>query len=163
MKKTEDANLNEMLLLKRQKLDELRNEGKDPFVNESYEVTTRSKDIKEEFKEDEEREVSIAGRVMSKRRHGKICFLDVRDSVGTIQVFARKDVLEDKYEEVKGLDIGDIIGVKGLVFKTEAGEITVRATDLTLLSKSLQILPEKFHGLKAVSYTHLTLPTNREV
>lgn len=94
------------------------------------------------------REVSIAGRVMSKRRHGKICFLDVRDSVGTIQVFARKDVLEDKYEDVKGLDIGDIIGVKGIVFKTEAGEITVRATDLTLLSKSLQILPEKFHGLK---------------
>ena len=148
MKKTEDANLNEMLLLKRQKLDELRNEGKDPFVNESYDVTARSKDIKEEFKEDEERKVSIAGRVMSKRRHGKICFLDVRDAVGTIQVFARKDVLEDKYEEVKGLDIGDIIGVKGLVFKTEAGEITVRANDLTLLSKSLQILPEKFHGLK---------------
>ena len=148
MKKTEDANLNEMLLLKRQKLDELRNEGKDPFINESYDVSARSKDIKEEFNEDEEREVSIAGRVMSKRRHGKICFLDVRDSVGTIQVFARKDVLEDKYEEVKGLDIGDIVGVKGLVFKTEAGEITVRATDLTLLSKSLQILPEKFHGLK---------------
>ena len=148
MKKTEDANLNEMLLLKRQKLDELKNEGKDPFVNETYDVTARSKDIKEEFKEDEEREVSIAGRVMSKRRHGKICFLDVRDSLGTIQVFARKDVLEDKYEEVKGLDIGDIVGVKGVVFKTEAGEITVRATDLTLLSKSLQILPEKFHGLK---------------
>ena len=148
MKKTEEANLNEMLLLKRQKLEELRNEGKDPFINESYDVTARSKGIKEEFNEDEEREVSIAGRVMSKRRHGKICFLDVRDSVGTIQVFARKDVLEDKYEEVKGLDIGDIVGVKGIVFKTEAGEITVRATDLTLLSKSLQILPEKFHGLK---------------
>ena len=148
MKKTEDANLNEMLLLKRQKLDELKSEGKDPFVNETYDVTARSKDIKEEFKEDEEREVSIAGRVMSKRRHGKICFLDVRDALGTIQVFARKDVLEDKYEEVKGLDIGDIVGVKGIVFKTEAGEITVRATDLTLLSKSLQILPEKFHGLK---------------
>ena len=148
MKKTEEANLNEMLLLKRQKLEELRNEGKDPFVNESYEISAHSKDIKEEFKEDEEREVSIAGRVMSKRRHGKICFLDIRDSVGTIQVFARKDVLEDKYEEVKGLDIGDILGVKGIVFKTEAGEITVRATDLTLLSKSLQILPEKFHGLK---------------
>lgn len=148
MKKTEDANLNEMLLLKRQKLEELRNEGKDPFVNESYEISAHSKNIKEEFKDDEEREVSIAGRVMSKRRHGKICFLDIRDSVGTIQVFARKDVLEDKYEEVKGLDIGDILGVKGIVFKTEAGEITVRATDLTLLSKSLQILPEKFHGLK---------------
>ncbi|CAG7588533.1 Elongation factor P--(R)-beta-lysine ligase [Peptoniphilus tyrrelliae] len=148
MKKTEEANLNEMLLLKRQKLEELRNEGKDPFINESYDVSAHSKDIKEEFNEDEEREVSIAGRVMSKRRHGKICFLDVRDSVGTIQVFARKDVLEDKYEEVKVLDIGDIVGVKGIVFKTEAGEITVRATDLTLLSKSLQILPEKFHGLK---------------
>ena len=148
MKKTEDAKLNEMLLLKRQKLDELKKEGKDPFVNETYDVTAHSVDIKEEFNEAEEREVSIAGRVMSKRRHGKICFLDVRDSVGTIQVFARKDVLEDKYEEVKGLDIGDIIGVKGIVFKTEAGEITVRATDLTLLSKSLQILPEKFHGLK---------------
>lgn len=148
MKKTEDAKLNEMLLLKRRKLDELKNEGKDPFVNETYDVTAHSKDIKEEFNEDEEREVSIAGRVMSKRRHGKICFLDVRDSVGTIQVFARKDVLEDKYEDVKGLDIGDIIGVKGIVFKTEAGEITVRTTDLTLLSKSLQILPEKFHGLK---------------
>jgi len=148
VKKTEDAKLNEMLLLKRRKLDELKNEGKDPFVNETYDVTAHSKDIKEEFNEDEEREVSIAGRVMSKRRHGKICFLDVRDSVGTIQVFARKDVLEDKYEDVKGLDIGDIIGVKGIVFKTEAGEITVRATDLTLLSKSLQILPEKFHGLK---------------
>ena len=148
MKKTEDAKLNEMLLLKRRKLDELKNEGKDPFVNETYDVTAHSKDIKEEFNEDEEREVSIAGRVMSKRRHGKICFLDVRDSVGTIQVFVRKDVLEDKYEDVKGLDIGDIIGVKGIVFKTEAGEITVRATDLTLLSKSLQILPEKFHGLK---------------
>ncbi|WP_062552553.1 lysine--tRNA ligase [Peptoniphilus phoceensis] len=137
-----------MLLLKRQKLDELKKEGKDPFVNETYDVTAHSVDIKEEFNEAEEREVSIAGRVMSKRRHGKICFLDVRDSVGTIQVFARKDVLEDKYEEVKGLDIGDIIGVKGIVFKTEAGEITVRARDLTLLSKSLQILPEKFHGLK---------------
>ena len=148
MKKTEDAKLNEMLLLKRQKLDELKKEGKDPFVNETYDVTAHSVDIKEEFNEAEEREVSIAGRVMSKRRHGKICFLDVRDSVGTIQVFARKDVLEEKYEEVKGLDIGDIIGVKGIVFKTEAGEITVRATDLTLLSKSLQILPEKFHGLK---------------
>ncbi|OLR65801.1 lysine--tRNA ligase [Peptoniphilus porci] len=137
-----------MLLLKRQKLEELKSEGKDPFVKETYDVTAHSKDIKEGFNEDEEREVSIAGRVMSKRRHGKICFLDIRDSVGTIQVFARKDVLEDKYEEVKGLDIGDIVGVKGVVFKTEAGEITVRATDLTLLSKSLQILPEKFHGLK---------------
>lgn len=148
MKKTEEANLNEMLLLKRQKLDELKKEGKDPFVNETYDVTAHSVGIKEEFNEADEREVSIAGRIMSKRRHGKICFLDLRDSEGNIQVFARKDVLEDKYEDVKGIDIGDIVGVKGIVFKTEAGEITVRATDITLLSKSLQILPEKFHGLK---------------
>ena len=137
-----------MLLLKRQKLDELKKEGKDPFVNETYDVTAHSVEIKEEFNEADEREVSIAGRIMSKRRHGKICFLDLRDSEGNIQVFARKDVLEDKYEDVKGIDIGDIVGVKGIVFKTEAGEITVRATDITLLSKSLQILPEKFHGLK---------------
>ncbi|MFR6152681.1 MAG: lysine--tRNA ligase [Peptoniphilus sp.] len=137
-----------MLLLKRQKLDELKKEGKDPFVNETYDVTAHSVGIKEEFNEADEREVSIAGRIMSKRRHGKICFLDLRDSEGNIQVFARKDVLEDKYEDVKGIDIGDIVGVKGIVFKTEAGEITVRATDITLLSKSLQILPEKFHGLK---------------
>ena len=137
-----------MLLLKRQKLEELKSEGKDPFVNETYDVTAHSVDIKEEFNEADEREVSIAGRIMSKRRHGKICFLDLRDSKGNIQVFARKDVLEEKYEDVKGIDIGDIVGVKGIVFKTEAGEITVRATDISLLSKSLQILPEKFHGLK---------------
>ena len=148
MKKTEDANLNEMLLLKRQKLEELKNEGKDPFVHEIYDVTAHSVGIKEEFNEADEREVSIAGRIMSKRRHGKICFLDLRDSEGSIQVFARKDVLEEKYEDVKSIDIGDIVGVKGIVFKTEAGEITVRATDISLLSKSLQILPEKFHGLK---------------
>ncbi|MDU3087511.1 MAG: lysine--tRNA ligase, partial [Peptoniphilus harei] len=137
-----------MLLLKRQKLEELKNEGKDPFVHETYDVTAHSVGIKEEFNEADEREVSIAGRIMSKRRHGKICFLDLRDSEGNIQVFARKDVLEEKYEDVKGIDIGDIVGVKGIVFKTEAGEITVRATDISLLSKSLQILPEKFHGLK---------------
>ncbi|WP_425516608.1 lysine--tRNA ligase [Peptoniphilus ovalis] len=137
-----------MLLMRRQKLEELRQEGKDPFIHETYDVDAYSKDIKDEFNEADEREVLIAGRVMSKRRHGKICFLDVRDSKGNIQVFARKDVLEEKYEDVKGLDIGDIIGVKGIVFQTEAGEITVRATDLVLLSKSLQILPEKFHGLK---------------
>ena len=137
-----------MLLLKRQKLEELKSEGKDPFVHETYDVTAHSVGIKEEFNEADEREVSIAGRIMSKRRHGKICFLDLRDSEGSIQVFARKDVLEEKYEDVKGIDIGDIVGVKGIVFKTEAGEITVRATDISLLSKSLQILPEKFHGLK---------------
>lgn len=148
-KKTqEEKRLNEMLLLRRRKLEELRENGKDPFKISKYDVSIYSEKIKENFEELEEKEVSIAGRVMSKRRHGKIAFLDVQDQEGKIQVFARKDVLEENYEDVKGLDMGDIIGVKGLVFKTEAGEISVRATELTLLSKSLQILPEKFHGLK---------------
>ncbi|MBP2026165.1 lysine--tRNA ligase [Peptoniphilus stercorisuis] len=148
-KKTqEEKRLNEMLLLRRRKLEELREEGKDPFKISKYDVSIYSNKIKENFEELEEKEVSIAGRVMSKRRHGKIAFLDIQDQEGRIQVFARKDVLEENYEDVKGLDMGDIIGVKGLVFKTEAGEISVRATELTLLTKSLQILPEKFHGLK---------------
>ena len=149
MKKTNEQKQNEMLLLRRRYLEELRNAGKDPFINEKYDVDSYSKDIKEKFDEYEDKTVKIAGRVMGKRRHGKIAFLDIQDSVGTIQVFARKDVLgEELYEDVKGLDIGDIIGAEGVVFKTEAGEITVRATGLVLLSKSLQILPEKFHGLK---------------
>lgn len=149
MKKTNEQKQNEMLLLRRRYLEELRNAGKDPFINEKYDVNSYSKDIKEKFDEYEDKTVNIAGRVMGKRRHGKIAFLDIQDSVGTIQVFSRKDVLgEELYEDVKGLDIGDIIGVEGVVFKTEAGEITVRATGLVLLSKSLQILPEKFHGLK---------------
>lgn len=149
MQKSEEKKLNEMLVLRRQKLQELRDAGKDPFQISKYDVTHYSKDIKENFESLEEKEdVSIAGRVMSKRRHGKIAFLDVQDQEGRIQVFARKDVLEDNYEDVKGLDIGDIIGVRGVVFKTEAGEITVRAKEVVLLSKSLQILPEKFHGLK---------------
>ena len=148
MQKSDDKRLNEMLLLRRRKLEELREEGKDPFKISKYDVTHYSTAIKDNFEELEEKEVSIAGRVMSKRRHGKIAFLDIQDQEGRIQVFARKDILEENYEDVKGLDIGDIVGVKGLVFKTEAGEITVRATELTLLTKSLQILPEKFHGLK---------------
>lgn len=149
MKKTNEQKQNEMLLLRRRYLEELRSAGKDPFIHEKYDVDSYSKDIKDSFDEYEDKTVKIAGRVMSKRRHGKIAFLDIQDSRGTIQVFARKDVLgEEIYEDVKGLDIGDIIGAEGVVFKTEAGEITVRATDVVLLSKSLQILPEKFHGLK---------------
>ena len=121
-KKTqEEKRLNEMLLLRRRKLEELREEGKDPFKISKYDVSIYSNKIKENFEELEEKEVSIAGRVMSKRRHGKIAFLDIQDQEGRIQVFARKDVLEENYEDVKGLDMGDIIGVKGLVFKTEAG------------------------------------------
>ena len=148
MQGSDEKKLNEMLILKRRRLEELRETGKDPFKVTKYEVSNFSTDIKDKFEEFENKNVSIAGRIMSKRRHGKIAFLDIQDSKGTIQVFARKDVLNEGYEDVKGYDIGDIIGVEGEVFKTEAGEITVRATATQLLSKSLQILPEKFHGLK---------------
>ncbi|MFR7350270.1 lysine--tRNA ligase [Peptoniphilus sp.] len=139
-----------MLLLKRNKLKELRERGEDPFKIESYPVDSYSKDIKDNFSEFEEKEVVVAGRIMSKRRHGKIAFLDLLDSKGTIQIFLRKDVMDEGYNVIKDIDIGDIVGVKGTVFKTEAGEITVRASEASLLSKSLQILPEKFHGLKDI-------------
>lgn len=148
MQKSEEKKLNEMLILKRQKLSELRENGKDPFKISKYDVDTYSKEIKDKFDEYEDKIVSVAGRIMSKRRHGKIAFLDLQDQEGRIQIFARKDVLEEGYEDVKGYDIGDIIGVKGQVFKTQAGEISIRASETVLLSKSLQILPEKFHGLK---------------
>ncbi|RVU54559.1 lysine--tRNA ligase [Anaerosphaera multitolerans] len=148
MQKADEKRLNEMLLLRRQKLKDLKEEGRDPFEISKYDVTDYSMEIKNNFKEYEGKKVSVAGRVMSKRRHGKIAFFDIQDNEGRIQIFARKDVLLENYEEVKGFDIGDIVGVKGEVFKTEAGEISVRAEHTILLAKSLQILPEKFHGLK---------------
>ena len=147
---SQEKDLNEMLLLKRNKLKELRERGEDPFLIESYPVDSYSKDIKDNFSDFEEKDVVVAGRIMSKRRHGKIAFLDLQDSKGTIQIFLRKDVMNEGYDVIKDIDIGDIVGVKGKVFKTEAGEITVRATEASLLSKSLQILPEKFHGLKDI-------------
>jgi len=148
MQKADEKRLNEMLLLRRQKLKELKEEGRNPYEISKYDVTEYSTQIKDNFEEFEGKKVSVAGRVMSKRRHGKIAFFDIQDNEGRIQIFARKDILLENYEEVKGFDIGDIVGVKGEVFKTEAGEISVRAENTILLSKSLQILPEKFHGLK---------------
>ncbi|WBW49328.1 lysine--tRNA ligase [Peptoniphilus equinus] len=148
MANNEEKKLNEMLLARRDKLNELKDAGKDPFQVSSYNVTHHSETIKADFETLEEQPVSVAGRIMSKRRHGKIAFLDIQDEQGRIQIFARKDVLEDNYEDMKSYDIGDIIGVEGLVFKTDAGEVTVRATATLLLSKSLTILPEKWHGLK---------------
>ena len=163
-------NLNEMRLLRRQKLEDLRQAGKDPFVYEKYDVTEYSQEIKDKYEAYEGKIVSVAGRIMSKRGHGKIMFLDLQDSQGRIQLFARKDVLEDSYEDVKSWDIGDIVGIKGEVFTTKAGEISIRLTSAALLSKSLQILPEKFHGLKDMDlryrqrYVDLIVnPENREV
>ena len=141
-------NLNEMLLMRREKLKKLQEEGKNPFIHETYDVSHHSNDIKDDFEGFEGKEVSVAGRIMSKRGHGKVLFMDLQDMNGRIQIFAKKDQLEEVYDDVKTYDIGDIIGVKGEVFKTKAGEISIRASEIVLLSKSLQILPEKFHGLK---------------
>lgn len=148
MAQEESARLAQILKNRRDKLTELQNAGLDPFTITKYDRTATSEDIKNKYDEFEGKTVSIAGRVMSKRRMGKVGFGDLLDFTGKIQVFARKDVLGDEeYDRFKKLDIGDIIGVTGVVFTTEAGEISVRAEKIMLLSKSLQPLPEKFHGL----------------
>lgn len=144
-----DENLNEMLKIRRDKLKELQDAGENPFLIEKYDYTHHSLTIKDNFDEFEGKIVSVAGRLMSKRGHGKVSFMDLQDSEGKIQIFAKMDLLgEEAYKKLSMLDLGDIIGVKGEVFKTKTEEISIRATEITLLTKSLQILPEKFHGLK---------------
>ncbi|MFA7533423.1 MAG: lysine--tRNA ligase, partial [Tissierellaceae bacterium] len=144
-----DLNLNEMLKIRREKLKELMDKGKNPFLIEKFDYTHHSSTVKDNFEELEEKEVSVAGRIMSRRGHGKVSFIDIQDQEGRIQIFAKQDLLgEEGYKDLSLLDIGDIIGVKGAVFKTKAGEISIRAEEVLLLTKSLQILPEKFHGLK---------------
>ena len=140
--------LNQVLKVRREKLAELQAAGKDPFVITKYDQTSHSREIVEHFEEMDGREVSIAGRIMSKRVMGKASFCHVQDKLGTIQCYVQRDSLGDEaYKEFKRMDIGDIVGVKGYVFKTQTGEISVHAEQVTLLSKSLQPLPEKFHGL----------------
>lgn len=144
-----EQDLNEMLQIRREKLEELRENNKDPFFVEEYDVTHSSQEIKDKFDEMEDEEVSLAGRIVSRRGHGKVNFMDIQDSEGRIQLFVKFDLIgEEAYEDLKYLDLGDIIGVKGEVFKTRAGEVSIRVKDMLLMSKSLQILPEKFHGLK---------------
>lgn len=144
-----EENLNEMLILRREKLKKLVEMERNPFLIEKYDYTHHSVEIKEHFEELEGKEVSIAGRIMSKRGHGKVCFVDLQDTEGRIQLFVKMDAVgEEEYELFKTYDIGDIIGVEGEVFITKTEEISVRANKIVLLSKSLQILPEKFHGLK---------------
>lgn len=147
---TEEAQeLNEILRIRRQKLDELQKKGKNPFNIVKYNVTHKTKEIIDSFDQLEGKTVSIAGRLMAKRGMGKSSFCDLQDRDGKIQLFFRiNDVGEEAYEEFKKLDIGDIIGVSGTVFKTHMGEISIRVQEYTLLSKSLRPLPEKFHGLK---------------
>jgi len=144
-----ELNLNEMLMIRRDKLKTLIENGKDPFIVEKFDYTHHSDTIKENFEELEGQQVSVAGRIMSRRGHGKVSFIDIQDSEGRIQVFAKLDSIgEEEYKELSFLDLGDIIGVHGEVFKTKAGEISIRADKILLMTKSLQILPEKFHGLK---------------
>lgn len=144
-----EQNLNEMLKIRRDKLAKLMESGKNPYLIEKYDYTHHSDEIKDNYDELEGKRVSVAGRLMSRRGHGKVTFFDLQDSNGRIQLFAKKDVLGDEgYEDLDFLDIGDIVGAEGTVFKTQTGEVSIRTEKITLLSKSLQILPEKFHGLK---------------
>ncbi|NLW23454.1 MAG: lysine--tRNA ligase [Tissierellia bacterium] len=144
-----EENINEMRKIRREKLKQLIEMGENPFLVERYDFTHHSTVIKENFEELEEKEVSVAGRIMSRRGHGKVSFMDLQDSKGKIQIFIKIDIIgEENYNKLNLLDIGDIIGVKGEVFKTKTGEISIRAKEIKLLTKSLQILPEKFHGLK---------------
>ncbi len=144
-------NINELVRVRREKLKNLQDEGKDPFQITKYDVTHHSVDVKENYEQLEGKEVSVAGRMMSKRIMGKASFCHVQDLKGTIQVYVARDSLgEENYAAFKKDDIGDIVGVKGTVFKTKTGETSIHATELTLLSKSLKPLPEKFHGLTNV-------------
>jgi lysyl-tRNA synthetase class 2 len=144
----QEQDLNQLRKVRREKLAELQQNGKDPFVITKYEQTHHSQEIKDNFDELEGKTVSIAGRMMSKRVMGKASFCNVQDLKGNIQSYvARDSVGEENYKEFKKLDVGDVIGIEGEVFRTKTGEMSIHASHVTLLSKSLQILPEKFHGL----------------
>ena len=144
----QEQDIHQLLKVKREKLANLQEAGKDPFQITKYDVTHHSTDIKNNFEELEGKTVRIAGRVMSKRVMGKASFCNVQDLPGNIQVYVARDSIgEESYADFKKYDVGDIVGIEGEVFKTKTGEISVHAAKVTLLSKSLQILPEKFHGL----------------
>ncbi len=141
--------LTEVLKVRREKLSKLQEMGRDPFVQSRYDRTNYSMDIKDNFEEMDGKVVKIAGRIMSKRLQGKAGFIDIQDQEGRIQCYVRKDRIgEEEYDLFKTYDIGDIIGLEGEVFKTKKEEISVKANNVVLLSKSLQVLPEKYHGLK---------------
>ena len=143
-----EQDLSEILKVRREKLAALRAEGRDPFKETRFDVTHHAQDIKDNFDALEGSEVRVAGRLMSKRGMGKVSFCDLQDKSGRIQIYARKDEMdEEEYNRFKKYDIGDIVGVEGEVFRTQRGEMSVRAKKITLLSKSLRPLPEKYHGL----------------
>ena len=143
-----NQDLNEMLQIRREKLEKLKAEGKNPHAIVDFRNRSLSEDIKDNFEEFEGKIVRVAGRIMARRGHGNMSFMDVQDSLGQIQVVNRKNIMGDNFKETKGYDIGDIIGIEGKVFKTNQGEISIETEHADLLTKSLQILPEKWHGLK---------------
>ena len=163
-----EENLNELLKVRYEKLKDLQEKGKDPFQITKYDVTANSKQIVDNFEAMEGTDVSIAGRIMAKRDMGKASFVHIQDSEGKIQSYVRKDAIgEEAYPEFKKYDIGDIVGIQGTIFRTQKGEISVKAHEVKLLSKSLKVLPEKYHGLKdtEVRYRqrYLDLIVNPEV
>ncbi|MFR3031603.1 MAG: lysine--tRNA ligase, partial [Blautia sp.] len=146
--KKQEQDINQLLKVRREKLAELQANGKNPFEIMKYDVTHHSEDIREHFEELEGKTVSVAGRMMSKRVMGKASFCHVQDLRGQIQSYVARDSLgEEAYKDFKKLDVGDIVGIQGEVFRTKTGEMSIHAAEITLLSKSLQILPEKYHGL----------------
>lgn len=145
----DELNLSEILKIRRDKLEQLKTAGRNPFEILNYDQTHHSKDIKDNFEEMDGKDVSIAGRIMSFRDMGKASFCDIQDRYGRVQTYIKQDEIgEEEYKVFKTYDIGDIVGIKGFVFKTKRGEISVHAKQVTLLCKSLQPLPEKWHGLK---------------
>ena len=147
-KKVQEPDLNQLRKVRREKLADLQANGKDPFLITKYDVTAHAAEIKDNYETMEGKQVSVAGRIMQKRVMGKASFCNILDQSGNIQSYvARDSVGEDSYKDFKKLDIGDIVGIEGEVFKTKTGEISIHASAVNLLSKSLQILPEKYHGL----------------
>lgn len=144
----QNQDLNQLLKVRHDKLKDLQENGKDPFQITKYDVTNHSQEIKDNFNDMEGQTVSLAGRMMFKRVMGKASFCNIQDLQGSIQAYVARDSIgEESYKDFKKYDVGDILGIKGEVFKTKTGEISIHAQEITLLSKSLQILPEKFHGL----------------
>lgn len=159
--------VNDLIRARLDKMQQLRSKGVDPF-GRRFDVSHKAADIVGSFDELEDAEVSVAGRVMARRGHGKVTFFDISDLSGRIQVYAKSDTVgEEQYELVRGLDIGDIVGVKGTVFRTRSGEVSINLAEFTLLSKSLRPLPEKWHGLQDVELRYrrryLDLIVNPEV
>ena len=151
--------LDGLMKIRKEKLEELQKEGKNPFDITKYDRTDYAKEIIENFKEDEEKNVSVAGRIITKRVMGKASFFNLQDETGKIQVYISLNDVEDKYLDFKKYDLGDIVGVKGFVFKTKTGEISIHAKDIVLLTKTLRPFPDKFKGLKDVDlrYRHREL------